>query len=377
VAPTHAAARGILRHSGSDAVLVLLSAGHGALLLTVPSVLLVAIGMWWNANTVAHNFVHLPFFRVRALNRLYSAYLSLLLGVPQTLWRDRHLAHHAGRPLRARWSGQLAFESALVLALWATMAVVSTTTFLTLYVPGWLLGLGLCQLQGHYEHARGTTSHYSRVYNFLFFNDGYHVEHHTRPSAHWSELGRRRRAGSLESRWPPVLRWLDVFGLNGLERLVLRSKILQRFVVNAHERAFRKLGSELREVRTVTIVGGGLFPRTAIVLRRLFPDARLTILDSEAAHLELARSFLGDAVALKREVFDPGMAETVDLVVAPLAYVGDRRRLYDLPRARAVVVHDWVWSPRGRSVVVSWFLLKRLNLVRRSTPESVSHKLAS
>jgi hypothetical protein len=28
------------------------------------------------------------------------------------------------------------------------------------------------------------------------------------------------------------------------------------------------------------------------------------------------------------------------------------------------VVHDWLWRPRGRSVVVSLLLLKRLNLVR-------------
>jgi hypothetical protein len=113
------------------------------------------------------------------------------------------------------------------------------------------------------------------------------------------------------------------------------------------------------------------------VLRRLLPNAVLTVLDAEASHLDLARAFLGDTVALKREVFDPVRVDPVDLVVAPLAYVGDRQLLYELPRARAVVVHDWIWSPRGRSVIVSWFLLKRLNLIVRSKSEAVTRKLAS
>jgi hypothetical protein len=55
-------------------------------------------------------------------------------------------------------------------------------------MPGYLAGLGLCLLQGHFEHAGGTTSHYGWLYNRLFFNDGYHVEHHRRPGIHWTQL---------------------------------------------------------------------------------------------------------------------------------------------------------------------------------------------
>ena len=51
----------------------------------------------WNANTIAHNFIHRPFFRARALNTAFSCYLSLLLGFPQSLWRARHLAHHGAQ----------------------------------------------------------------------------------------------------------------------------------------------------------------------------------------------------------------------------------------------------------------------------------------
>jgi len=28
-------------------------------------------------------------------------------------------------------------------------------------------------------------------------------------------------------------------------------------------------------------------------------------------------------------------------------------------------VHDWIWHRRGEGVIVSWALLKRLNLVKR------------
>src|SRR6266516_4888445 len=89
---------GILRHSPWDALLVGLALLHGALLVLVPSVPLIAIALWWNANTISHNFVHLPFFRSRAANVWFAAYLSLLLGFPQSLWAARHRAHHRDEP---------------------------------------------------------------------------------------------------------------------------------------------------------------------------------------------------------------------------------------------------------------------------------------
>src|SRR5206468_9530292 len=119
-----------------------LAALHGALLVVVPSVPLVALGLWWNANTISHNFIHLPFFRSRALNGIFSAYLSLLLGFPQSLWRARHLAHHRDKPfrltpLRRAWVA----EGALVLALWTVLLALAPAFFLAVYLPGWLLGL--------------------------------------------------------------------------------------------------------------------------------------------------------------------------------------------------------------------------------------------
>src|SRR2546430_4191948 len=284
---------GVLRHSRWDALFVGLAVVQGTVLLAFPSMPVIALGLWWNANAISHNFIHLPFFRARSLNMVFSAFESLVLGIPQRLWRDRHLAHHADKPSGWRWSRQLALECLLVLVLWSVMLTLAPRFFLTSYLPGWLIGLGLCRLQGHFEHEHGTTSHYGRLYNLLFFNDGYHVEHHARPAEHWIRLSRRKLTDLRTSRWPAVLRWLEYFNLDRMERLVLRSTTLQRFVLRKHERAFRALLPHLESVRRVEIVGGGMFPRTALILQRLLPNARLTIIDASAESLGSARRFVG------------------------------------------------------------------------------------
>ncbi|MBI3263829.1 MAG: fatty acid desaturase [Acidobacteria bacterium] len=355
--------RALLRHSSRDTWLVAVAAGQGALLVSLPSAPLVGIGLWWNANTVAHNFVHRPFFRTRPANALFSAYLSVLLGVPHTLWRDRHLAHHAGRAWRLQWSGQLAFEAVVVTALWV---VVAAGGLLAMWLTGWLAGLLLCALQGHYEHAHGVTSHYGALYNLAFFNDGYHVEHHAHPGQHWSELGRYRQAGARSSRWPPVLRWLELFTLDGLERLVLHSRHLQQFVVERHARAFSVILANLPPVRRVTIVGGGLFPRTALALRRCLPKAEITVVDRSPENLQRARPYLDERVRMVEASYSPDLCDRADLVVIPLSFTGDRRALYLDPPAPAVAVHDWIWRRRSTGTIVSVLLLKRLNLVRQT-----------
>jgi len=233
----------------------------------------------------------------------------------------------------------------------------------------------LCGAHGYYEHAHGTTSHYGRLYNLLLFNDGYHVEHHAHPSAHWTRLPTYHDPRARVSRWPAPIRWLEGDGLILLERLALRSLALQRFLLRAHEGAFRKLftrdGGLEGTAPRIAIVGGGLFPRTALVLRRILPQARLTIIDANLAHLNAAREWpIGGDVEFIHERFparnlsgfegDRGF----DVVVLPLSFEGDRDALYDRPPARTVIVHDWLWRKRGVSGIVSVVLLKRLNLVR-------------
>ena len=97
----------IFRRSLRDSWLVGLAGAHLAALLLIPSIATVALALWWNSNSISHNFIHNPFFRARGLNVLFSALLSLLLGFPQSHWRERHLAHHAGRAPRLRASPAL------------------------------------------------------------------------------------------------------------------------------------------------------------------------------------------------------------------------------------------------------------------------------
>jgi Fatty acid desaturase len=356
---------GILRYSKKDAVLILLSLVCAGLLLAIPSPALVALGLWWIANTVAHNFIHTPFFRSRALNRVYSIYLTALMGFPQDLWRQRHLRHHRGDERPITWTPTAIGEAGVVIGIWLLLAVNAPWFFATVYIPGYVAGLGLCFLQGYFEHAGGTTSHYGWLYNRLFFNDGYHVEHHRRPGVHWTRLPLESARGAHRSRWPPVLRWLDVSPLELLERVALKSSWIQRYVLRAHERAFRRLLPALPAIGRVTIVGGGLFPRTALILRRLRPEASLTIVDASRDHLDVARSFLTEPIDLRQHFFDPRSDDGGDLVVIPLSFIGNRGDVYRKPPARVVVVHDWLWNVRGRGVRVSWLLLKRLNLVTR------------
>src|SRR5438046_5553829 len=155
----------VLRFSRRDSVLVSLTALHAAVLVAWPIAPVIALGVWWNSNTISHNFIHRPFFRSRAANALFAAGLSLLTGIPQSLWRDLHLAHHAGVSPRVRLSLELWAQTAAVLALWTVMALRAPGFLLSVYAPGYLLGLALCGLHGYYEHAHGVTSYYGKLYN--------------------------------------------------------------------------------------------------------------------------------------------------------------------------------------------------------------------
>jgi len=337
---------------------------HVALVLNFPYFPIIALGLWWNSNTVAHYFIHRPFFRARILNVVFSMFLSLLLGVPQTLWRERHLGHHARKAWRFRLTMRLATEMFLIAALWGLLLSFDVRFFLLTYLPAYAAGLVLCGIHGHYEHARGTVSHYGRIYNFLFLNDGYHVEHHAHPAEHWTRLPRWVNSEANVSHWPAVLRWLDTPFLERLERLVLRSKMLQRFVLQRHEAAFRRLLPNLPPVSTVAVVGGGLFPRTLLILEGLLPEAKIVVIDRSAANIQKARTMVNGHATFVHETYSPALIEDANLVVFPLSFVGDRESVYRHPPAQAVLVHDWLWRKRGQSAIVSFLLLKRLNLVK-------------
>ena len=105
--------------------------------------------------------------------------------------------------------------------------------------------------------------------------------------------------------------------------------------------------------------------RTALALARVWPAARVTIVDADATHLARARAHLAACehpdLELVHATWDPRAPQTHDLIIVPLALVGDREAVYTAPGPPRLV-HDWIWRRRGPGVVVSWPLLKRLNL---------------
>jgi hypothetical protein len=345
---------------------------------------LLALGLVWGSNTIAHIHVHAPLFRSAAANRWLSLHLTLVLGVPQAWWKRRHLRHHA-LPGEAEPGPGVATEVGLLAALWAALAVAAPRAFLLAYLPAWLAALGLCALQGHAEHARqgaaAGVDYRGRLYNLLWFNDGWHARHHLEPLRHWSELG---PAAGRPSGLPPLLRFLEpaaagaaglvATALDRLERLPLALPSVRRFMLARHRRALGALlaGVDAAALRRVCIVGGGLFPRTALILRELLPAAELVIVDASASHARVARRELagGPPAPIRFLVarYDPAAPPPearADLVIVPLAYRGDRARFYAAPPAAHVIVHDWLWRRAGaRSRVVSALLLKRVNLVR-------------
>jgi hypothetical protein len=145
----------------------------------------------------------------------------------------------------------------------------------------------------------------------------------------------------------------------------MRSPALQRFVLRAHASAFRKLADALPPIERIAIVGGGMYPRTALILSRLLPAARIAVIDRSRANLDRARPLLSGKIEFVHAHFVPAGNIACDLLVVPLSFQGNRDAIYARPPAAAVIVHDWIWRKRGESRVVSIWLLKRINLLRR------------
>lgn len=392
-APLAPARSRLFRYTRRDALPAVLAVLHGAALLAGASLLrdggmttlaasaaLVALGTVWSSNTIAHVHLHTPLFRSRALSRGFSLFLSATLGIPQSVWRARHLAHHAGATRRrAVPAGRLALELVAIAATWGALLALAPRFFLLAVLPGFAVGLLLCQVSGVYEHRHAGqpvpagVSHYGALYNLTWLNDGHHAEHHARPAVHWTRLGAvPRPEGAAVSTRAPLLRVLDEAlvpeALCALERLVLRSAWLQRVIVDVHARAIARVASGLPSPRRVAIVGGGLFPRTALVARRLFPHATVVVIDRSEESIATARSFLARhghaAPEFVHAAWEPGAEADFDLVFVPLALVAGSGRPALARAAAPLVVHEWAWRRSGAaSAVIAPWLLKRVSLV--------------
>lgn len=334
------------------------------------SLWLVGVASWWLGNTVAHQATHRRFFLDVRVERAFGLWLTLGLGVPQRLWQCRHLAHHASRRrwLRWwRWDARLAIETAVLVFAWGVAVTRWPAWCQAVYAPGMALGFVLAALHGHFEHAGGVTDHRAAWWNRLMCNDGFHAEHHAAPRLHWRELPARRLPGVRTSCLPPPLRWLACLApaslLDGCERLVLRSAWLRRRVLAAHRAALAHVLRGEAAPSTIGIVGGGLFPRSAILLRELYPQARILVFDAEPAHLRAARAWLPLGVEECAQRLVAGQRLDVDLVVLPLALRGARRQFVQRPPAARLLVHDWAWHHLGDGRLVAWWLAKRVYLV--------------
>jgi len=208
----------------------------------------------WNVNSVAHNFIHTPYFRWRPLNYAFSLVESLALLTPQRFYTAVHLRHHQGnsdrpgpdgdtldwlsiyrhgrggrpetvwgyvfkglfrddpgeiyRTLKAKRPFDAAFGRAELIAigLFLTGLAVIDWRAAAFLIPFYYLGECASQLNGYYEHfgadpdrpiAWGVST-YAPLYNLVWFNNGHHAEHHFRPAVHWTRLPAFHRAIAAE-----------------------------------------------------------------------------------------------------------------------------------------------------------------------------------
>jgi fatty acid desaturase len=238
----------------------------------VLSFLAVTTAYCWNLQCVSHNFIHNPFFTSDWLNRAFGVLETLAIGLPHQLYHHYHLNHHAGDNdakgpdgSTRDWSSiyrhgegdspeafwryclfsffrvevgpvlrvtvrhgrahvlQTAGETLALVVFWAVLAWVSWRYFVFFYLPSYFFGWVLSYAEGYLEHYgaqpgnpfANSVSSYNRLYNLLWFNNGYHQEHHWDPKTHWTrmkELHARIRP-QLEANHTRVLRGPHLTGL--------------------------------------------------------------------------------------------------------------------------------------------------------------------
>jgi len=188
-----------------------------------------------NYKSVAHNFIQNPFFKSEFLNSSFSILNSLCLGVPQSLYRIHHLNHHRynNHPEKDESStfrhGKHGNEENIfsysflgvirtdLVSLYKTASnksplvhieflslilfivflafnnwILFLSYVLTIYIFGQVFALweNYCEhhLADFSDRKRDSVSCYNPIYNFLWFNNGFHQEHHFSPQVHWTKI---------------------------------------------------------------------------------------------------------------------------------------------------------------------------------------------
>ncbi len=211
-----------------------------------------SISISWNINGISHNFIHNQYFRSPLLNRLFAVIESIACCFSQTYYDVVHIQHHKGNSDRpgddgdtidwisiyrhghegqaenpwsytflsffrdnpaaisrelkkrgeeeARWGKiELAvFITIMTLeAIFTPEGKILNWRFMVLYfLPFMYFGHCLSYLNGYYRHYGGNpdkpiawgVSSYDKLYNWIWFFNGYHAEHHFRPKTHWTKM---------------------------------------------------------------------------------------------------------------------------------------------------------------------------------------------
>ena len=241
--------------------------------LLVPLGLLYSVSISWNINGIAHNFIHNPYFTSPLLNRALSWLLSVTMGFSQQFYDLVHHRHHQGNSDRPGEDGDTvdwlsiyrhghdgqpespwtytfcsffrddpklifreikkrnpfnAWFGVFEIASWLGLLIagfILSWKFMLFYLPFYYFGHCLSYLNGYFLHYGGNpdvpiawgVSSYHRLYNWLWFNNGYHAEHHFRPRQHWTRMhelheqirDEQRRAGVRVITPPHALGFLD------------------------------------------------------------------------------------------------------------------------------------------------------------------------
>lgn len=195
-----------------------------------------------NFQCIAHNFIHNPFFKSPLLNGIFSISNTLSLGMPQSTYKVHHTNHHTYN--NDNWDGEkppldkssifyfgkdkrpegaiaysflsyfrldivslfkmarkrddilVILETMLLVASIVYLLVAHTYVFFCFILPVYYLGTSFASYENYMEHygadnssrLNDSISCYNRVYNFIWFNNGFHQEHHWKPSTHWTKI---------------------------------------------------------------------------------------------------------------------------------------------------------------------------------------------
>ncbi|MBV9490526.1 MAG: fatty acid desaturase, partial [Verrucomicrobia bacterium] len=235
--------------------------------------LVYSVSISWNINGIAHNLIHNPYFAWRPLNWAFSWLLSVTVGFSQQFYEVFHNKHHQGNSDRPDDTGNTvdllsiyrhgddgepenpwsytflsyfrddpmpifkelkrrrpfsAYFAVFEIASWACLCLLAfflNWKFMVFYLPFYYFGHCLSYLNGYFLHYGGNpdvplawgVSSYNKLYNLLWFNNGYHAEHHYKPKMHWTKMHQfhlnireqQKAAGVRVIRPPHALGFMD------------------------------------------------------------------------------------------------------------------------------------------------------------------------